>query len=133
MDGLGVRLLGGGEDGLGVEIGTGQSDGLVGLLDERGVGISIDEHGDAAHAHRSGGAEDPAGDLAAVGDEHAPDRGRGDGSAHSRNTPYPSAPSTGRLRTMLRHMPRTSLVSLGSMMPSSLIAPVARNANEPLS
>ena len=57
MDGLGVRLLGGGEDGLGVEIGTGQSDGLVGLLDERGVGISIGEHGDAAHAHRSGGTK----------------------------------------------------------------------------
>ena len=133
MDSLGARPLGGGEDGLGVEIGIGQSDGLVGLLNERGVGVSIDEHGDAAHAHRSGGAEDSASDLAAVGDEHASDLRRGDGRTHSRNTPYPSAPSIGRLRTTLRHMPRTSLVSLGSMMPSSLIAPVARNANEPLS
>ena len=87
MDSLGARPLGGGEDGLGVEIGIGQSDGLVGLLNERGVGVSIDEHGDTAHAHRTSGAEDPAGDLTSVGNEDGRDRGRCHGSGHRRNTP----------------------------------------------
>ena len=85
MDGLGTGPLRRSDDGIAVEVATGQADGLIGLPHERGVGIGVDEHGDAAHAHRTSGAEHPAGDLAAVGDEHAGDGG-GCGT-HSRNTP----------------------------------------------
>ena len=87
MDGLGARPLGSGEDGPGVEIGTGQSDGLVSLLHEGSVSVGINKHGDTAHAHRTSGAEDPAGDLTSVGNEDGRDRGRCHGSGHRRNTP----------------------------------------------
>ena len=64
-------------------------DGEVGLGDVRRAGVGVGEDRDGAQAHRAGGGEDAAGDLAAVGDEQA-------GDHQSLNTPHPScSPSIG--------------------------------------
>ena len=80
VDGLRPAAQGGVDDGRTVQVPGGQPHRLVGFGHEGGVGVGVDEHGDGADAHRVGGADDAAGDLAAIGDQ---DRGE----AHSRNTP----------------------------------------------
>ncbi len=50
--------------------GARQADGGVGLADVRRVGVGVAEHGDGADAEPAARADDAAGDLAAVGDEH---------------------------------------------------------------
>ena len=52
------------------------ADGDVGLLDVQGAGIGVAVDGDRFHAHLVAGADDPDGDLAAVGDQDSTERGR---------------------------------------------------------
>ncbi len=74
MDGLGSRRLGGGDDLVASEIAFGRRrwtdvHGLVGVrhMQRLGVGIRID--GDGRDAETARGADDPASDLAPVGDQ----------------------------------------------------------------
>ena len=74
MDGVRSGALGGVKDGGDVEIGAGRrgrakTHGGIGLfhVSAAGVGVGIDSHG--AQAQLVAGADDAAGDLAAVGDE----------------------------------------------------------------
>ena len=74
VDALGARLEGRGDDGLGVEVALfhrrrPQADRLVGELDVRRPGVGVGVDGDRPDAEALAGAEDAAGDLAAVGDE----------------------------------------------------------------
>ena len=82
VDGVGPGPPGRVQDGVGPQVGIGgvaEGNGLVGLGDERGVAVGVGEHGDGGDAHGPGGAEDPGGDLAPVGDQQLGD--------HIRNTP----------------------------------------------
>ena len=45
------------------------ADGLVGQLDVARVLVGLRVHGDRLDAHLAGGLDDPAGDLAPVGDQ----------------------------------------------------------------
>ena len=85
VDRLGAGRQRGGDDRRAVEVALSQADGLVGLGHERGVhvGVGVDRH--APQAHRARRAEDPAGDLASVGDEQA--RPGCAHRRHRRNTP----------------------------------------------
>src|SRR6516225_4951927 len=87
---------------------------LVGLahVARGGIRIGVDRHGADVHAPR--GAEDAAGDLAAVGDQEALDHAR----AYMRKTPKGCA-SYGALRVTASASDNTRRVSRGSMTPSS--------------
>ena len=72
VDGVGARGVGGGDDVVGAEIavaGGGEADvvGFVGEGNVEGVLVGVGIDGDGAQAHAAGGADDPAGDFAAVG------------------------------------------------------------------
>ena len=79
MDGVGPGAGGGAEEGRDVEIGVGRRGGAeahgsvsgahVGAV---GVGVGVDGHG--ADAQPAAGANDAAGDFAAVGDEDRVDQ-----------------------------------------------------------
>ena len=58
-----------------------EADGGVGLPDVPGPGVRVGVDGDAADAEPAQGADDPDGDLAAVGDEHGVEH------IHIRKTP----------------------------------------------
>ena len=78
MDGVGAGAQGGVDQQVAAQVGVGrrvarQADGGVGLADERRVGVGVAVHGDGRDAEPPAGADDAAGDLAAVGDEHAID------------------------------------------------------------
>ena len=87
---------------------------MVGLGHERQprVGVGVDRH--RLDAEAPAGGEDPAGDLAAVGDEQSVDH-----PAHILKTPKPSAPLISVFSMTLRQMASTVRVSRGSMTPSS--------------
>ena len=80
------------------------------------IGVRIDR--DGADTHAVGGAHDPAGDLAAIGDQDGAEH------RHIRNRPNRLG-SMGALRAADRPRPRTMRVSAGSMMPSSQSRAVA--------
>ncbi len=70
----------GGDDRLGVQVGlrrTGawQPDRRVGVRDVRRPSVGVGEDRHRADPGRAAGTEDPAGDLAAVGDEQGADHG----------------------------------------------------------
>jgi len=71
VDGFGAGLLGGGENGVNVKIAAWATDGdgFVGLAHEERFGVDFRVDGDALHAHLAQGANDAAGNGAAVGDE----------------------------------------------------------------
>ena len=80
MDRLGARAFGGVQDGVRPQVAVAGGrradvDGLVGHLDMQrlGVGVGIDR--DRADAEPAGGADDAAGDLAAVGDQDLGEHG----------------------------------------------------------
>ena len=102
MDRLSTRALGGVEDGFRPQVavagrGRADVDGFVGHLDMQrlGVGVGIDR--DRADAEPAGGADDAAGDLAAVGDQDLGEHGIylavQAGLRFSRNPASPSRPS----------------------------------------
>ena len=126
MHRTGPGRLRGGEHRGAVQVGRLEAHGFVGVRHERGVGVGIDVDGDGANSHVGCAAQDSARDFAAIGNQKSRE-------AHRRNTPYPCAPSMGVLRTTERQMPRAVLVSRGSRMPSSVIAPVASRATDPFS
>ena len=75
MDGGGVGLARHLEQQACVQValrggGRADADGLVGLADVGQALVRVGVHGDGAHAHPAGGADDPAGDLAPVGDQN---------------------------------------------------------------
>ena len=122
MDGVGAGPPGRVEDEVGAQVGVGggvagEPDGDVGLRDVRQPRVGVGVHGDRLDAEAAAGGEDPAGDLAAVGDEQSVDLG------HVRNTPKRSVPTTGLLAITDRQMPSTVRVSRGSMTPSSYNIP----------
>jgi hypothetical protein len=126
MDRLGAGRARRVEDRLAIEVATGQANRLVGICDEGCVCIGVYIDRNTADPHLVGTPYDPAGDLSPVRNQQCFD-------AHSRKTPYPSVPSTGLFRTTERQMPSIVRVSRGSMMPSSLMLPVASRASEPFS
>ena len=74
MDRVRARGARGGEDLALVQIGLrgrggADGDGLVRLADVGRIGVRVREDRDGGDIHGAGGADDPAGDLAAVGDE----------------------------------------------------------------
>ena len=81
MNGLGACLLAGGKDLVGNEIGVrgrrrADMDGLVGHLHVQGVLVRLGMDGDRLDAHRPAGLDDPAGDLAAIGNQDLVEHGR---------------------------------------------------------
>ncbi len=84
VDRVGPRRAGSRDDRLAAEVrvgggSAGQVHRDVGLGDVRAVGVRVGEHGDGAEAGPPAGGEHPAGDLAAIGDEHG---GDGVGTVH---------------------------------------------------
>jgi len=93
-----------------------------GYVQGRAVGLRVDR--DRPHSEAPRRAQDPASDLAAIGDE---DGGEGPGHRwmpHIRNRPK-RVSSTGALRQADRASPSTRRVSSGRMMPSSQSRAVA--------
>ena len=88
MDRIGSGTFGQGEDLVDVEIGLPgsgpvQQPGVVGEVDEIGVGIGAGVHGDGLDAEVVGGPDDAQSDLTAVGDEDSGDGGgRHSGAQH---------------------------------------------------
>src|SRR3546814_3752594 len=76
-----------------------------------GVGVRIDR--DGAYGHFARGADDAAGDFAAIGDEKGLEHRH-----HILNTPNPRS-LTGAFSVVVKASPSTSRVCTGSMMPSS--------------
>ncbi len=75
MNGLRAACLCGGNDLFSIEIRRtsgcrADGDGLVGQRHVHGVAVGIRIDRDGADAHLAGGADDPAGDFAAVGDQY---------------------------------------------------------------
>lgn len=120
MDGVGAGGAGGGYQSLGIEIvvGVGQADPRVGLGDIgcRGVRVGVDR--DGAQAEAAAGGEDPAGDLAAVGNQYSSKH-----QAHIRKTPKFDVPLISAFAMADRHIPNTVRVSRGSITPSSYNIP----------
>lgn len=116
VHGVGAGRAGGRDDRLGVEVvvGLGQPHARVGLGHVRRGGVRVGVDGDGSHAQPPAGGEHPAGDLAAVGDQHSSDHG-----AHIRKTPKFDVPLIGPLAMADRHIPSTVRVSRGSITPSS--------------
>ena len=85
--------------------------GLVGFADVERLRVGDGIYRDGADAEAPGGADDAAGDLAAIGYEQGLD--------HMRNTPKRGASSTGALSVAARARPSTSRVWAGSITPSS--------------
>ena len=80
MDRLRPRALGGVEDGFRPQValagrGRADMDGLVGHLDMQRLGVRVGIDRDRADAEQAGGADDAAGDLAAVGDQDLGEHG----------------------------------------------------------
>ena len=74
MDRFCAGLLRGLDDAFDVEIAVArprgsQQHGGIGHRDMHGVAVGLGINGDRAQAHGAGGADDAAGDLAAVGDQ----------------------------------------------------------------
>ena len=110
-----------GDDQVAAQVGVGgrragQPDRLVGQRDVGRGGVRVGVDRDGGDAERVRGPYDPGRDLAAVGDQELGNSGH---PHHIRKTPKPRRPATGPLCTADRDMPRTVLVSRGSMMPSS--------------
>ena len=116
MDGVGTRGPGRGDQLLGIEVAVValQPYPGVGLGDMRGGGVGIGVDGDGADAEATAGAEHPASDLTAVGDQDSCDH-----EAHIRKTPKFDVPLIGPLAMADKHIPSTVRVSRGSMTPSS--------------
>jgi hypothetical protein len=75
VDGVGAGALGRVDDEIAAQVGVGwrvarQVDGPIGLAHEGRVGVGVGVNGDGGDAEVAAGAEHPAGDLAAVGDQH---------------------------------------------------------------
>ena len=77
------------------------------------IGLGVD--GDRAQAEPPRGADDAAGDFAAVGNQDALEHGR----PHIRKMPYGASPSSGRQVAAASASSSTSRVSTGSITPSS--------------
>ncbi len=80
VDGLGARRLGCRQHPGLIQIALARrrradQDGLVGLTDVKRVRIGLGMDRDGAQAHAAGGAEDAAGDLAAIGDQDGSEHG----------------------------------------------------------
>ena len=84
----------------------------IGRLHVQRVGIRIGVHRDGGDAQASRGADDAAGDLAAVGDQQGAEH------RHIRNTPN-RVGSIGAFSAADSARPSTRRVSIGSMTPSS--------------
>lgn len=121
MHGTRTGRGGGRDDRIDVEIALAggrraQPHGDVGERDMRGVPVGIAVDRDGADAEAAQGADDAAGDLAAVGDEHGGERdGHG---GHIRKSPKAVSGSGLREQTSSAR-PRTVRVSAGSITPSS--------------
>ena len=142
VDGLGTRGHGRGHDRTDVEVAGGRRSGADAHGDIRfphvpGSGVGITEDRDRADAQLPQRAYDPAGDLAAIGDEHRLERGGpqrvpggcglsgrdrdgclGGHRGHIRKRPKAGSGSGASAQTS-RARPSTVRVSAGSITPSS--------------
>ena len=80
VHGFGAGVAAGLDDGLDLEVALGGGGGAdphgdVGLAHVPGSGVGVGIDGDRTDAQRAQGADDAAGDLAAVGDEHGAEEG----------------------------------------------------------
>ena len=94
---------------------------LVGLADVQRAGIGIGMDRDRPQSQTAAGADDAAGDLAAVGDENGTDgTGSGGEVGHDHIRYTGRWPRTcGCIAPVARHSASTERVSAGAMMPSS--------------
>ncbi len=88
-------------------------DRFIRLAHEGHIGINIGMNGDGANAKGTRGANDAAGDLAAISDEQALEH------CYIRNTPKHGRSGIGAFNAAEKARPNTSRVWTGSMMPSS--------------
>ena len=95
VNGVGPHLERRGDDRAGVEVrlGGGRGADATRVVDElqvvrASVGVGVDAERD--DSHRAGGARDPDGDLAAIGDEQSPDHSWNAALRRSRNARKPS-------------------------------------------
>ena len=124
MDRGRARLLRRGENFLRDKVafaGGGRSDAhrLVRLAHEGHSCVDVAMDCDRANAQASGGADDPAGDLAPVGDKKGLDH------HYILNRPKRARSGIGALSAAAKARPRTSRVWAGSMIPSSQSLAVA--------
>ena len=129
MDGLGAGLARGFDHAFDVEIAVArprrpEQHGLVGHGDMHGVAVGLRIDRDGAQAHGAGGADDAAGDLAAVGDQQRAKTPVEFCAVHHRflhhilNRPN-FVGSIGAFAAADNPRPSTSRVSAGSITPSS--------------
>ena len=97
-----------------------QQHGLVGHGDMHRAAIGFGINRDGAQAHRLRGADDAAGDFAAIGDQEGPETPVKLGAIHGHILNRPKrVGSIGALAAADNPRPSTSLVSAGSITPSS--------------
>ena len=104
--------MGGGNDRFDREVAVDQHRGIR-YLNVLRVTIVLGIDRDRADAHRVQGARDATGNFATIGDQNLREHGN-----HIRKRPKPGSGS-GVAAAISRAMPSTSLVSFGSMIPSS--------------
>ena len=93
-------------------------DRLVGERDVHRVAIGLREHRDGAQPQALGRAHDPAGDLAAIGDQELVEA-PGEQGRHILKMPKRVGSGGGAFMPAASASPSTVRVSAGSMMPSS--------------
>ena len=131
MHGLGAALARRFDHALDVEIAVArprrpEQHRLIGHGDMHRVAVGLGIDRDRAQAHRPRGADDAAGDLAAVGDQQRAKPPVLLGAIHHHILNRPKrVGSIGALAAAERPRPSTSLVSAGSITPSSQSRAVA--------
>ena len=99
---------------------------LIGFGDMHRTAIGLGIHRYGAQAHRPRRSDDAAGDLAAIGDQEGAKSPVRFGAVHRHILNRPNrVGSTGALAAAERPRPSTSLVSAGSITPSSQSRAVA--------
>jgi hypothetical protein len=123
MDSLSAGRAGGVDDRLDVQVavpGGRRADqhGLVGERDVERVAVGVGEHRDRPHAHALCRADDPAGNLATVGDQELVEAADQE-HRHILKMPKRVGSGGGALSEAASASASTVRVSAGSMMPSS--------------
>src|ERR1700733_4113259 len=108
------------DDGVGAQVtiacgGRTDRDRLIRPPHVQREGVGLGEYRDACDAEPPRGALDPAGDLAAIGNQDFAEHALW---PHMRNTPK-CVSGMGAVRLAAKPKPRHMRVSIGSMMPSS--------------
>src|SRR5689334_10027051 len=148
MDGIGVRARRSIDDGRNLQIalsGRCRTDlyGEIRGTHVRRGAVGLREHSHGFDAELAAGPDDPEGDLAAIGDQQAPDLARhcsrDGGSRHSihdggrlaRNAPMPSWPSFDTRRSAIASIEYSTALSRGRWLMAPISAFAAASASGP--